>query len=608
MDKIISINSRIAEQINTDGDVTFAASVRILVIVSLAGIFLAMGLGVFLSRSLSNGIKLLVKTAEQISQTDLPSFADAIAAIANGDLTKSVSVQTQNVAYDSKDEMGDLARTFNAMITKLQDVGTNFTRMTTNLQELIGEVSESALTVGSTSNQLATAADQTGNVVNQVATTIQQVALGTAQQTQSTTQVATSVEQLSQAIRGVAKGAQEQNNAVNQTYSLVNQLSNAIKEVTQGALEQASGMSQANGSIEMLATALERVALRSDKVSAEAGGAVAASEEGAQIAGKTMQGMKQVASATEQLAGNVRELGKRSAEIGAIVDVIDDIASQTNLLALNAAIEAARTGEHGKGFAVVADEVRKLAERSTVATKEITAMIKGVQSRADEVVQAMGKAGDDVDKAVQLTDQTEKAFQMILTNAKSSAEKVKEILQAVGEMRDSNEQMKVVVAKGVVIAEQNKNSAEMMADLNAKVVGSLDSVTAVVEENTAATEEMSASAESVTRAIENVASVSEENSASVEEVSASSEEMSAQVEELSASAQSLNEIAQTLQQLVAQFKLDDRAVSHANVPSSSAIQTVRTSDIRGGNGGNGGNGHQKTNHRMPVLAGSGQNS
>ncbi|MEI7990291.1 MAG: MCP four helix bundle domain-containing protein, partial [Chloroflexota bacterium] len=163
MDEIISINSRIAEQINTDGDVTFAASVRILVIVSLAGIFLAMGLGLFLSRSLSNGIKLLVKTAEQISQTDLPSFADAITAIANGDLTKSVSVQTQSVAYDSKDEMGDLARTFNTMITNLQDVGTNFARMTTNLQELIGEVSQSALTVGSTSNQLATAADQTGN-------------------------------------------------------------------------------------------------------------------------------------------------------------------------------------------------------------------------------------------------------------------------------------------------------------------------------------------------------------------------------------------------------------------------------------------------------------
>ncbi|MEI7989052.1 MAG: HAMP domain-containing protein, partial [Chloroflexota bacterium] len=150
-----------ATKVKSSGIVSQA--ILMLVIVLVIAILIGLMLGLFISRSIANAAKLLVKTAEQISQMDLPSFAEATTAIANGDLTKSVSVQTQSVAYDSKDEMGDLARAFNAMITKLQDVGTNFTRMTTNLQELIGEVSESALTVGSTSNQLATAADQTGN-------------------------------------------------------------------------------------------------------------------------------------------------------------------------------------------------------------------------------------------------------------------------------------------------------------------------------------------------------------------------------------------------------------------------------------------------------------
>ena len=349
------------------------------------------------------------------------------------------------------------------------------------------------------SGDLTDSARSSGNSTRQIATTIQQVASGTTQQSEEVSKTSSSVEQMGRAIEGVAKGAQEQAKAITQASQVTTRISSAIEQVANNA----------------------------QSVARDSAEAAKHSRDGAQTVKDTISGMEAIRTKVSLSAAKVEEMGNRSGEIGVIVETIEDIASQTNLLALNAAIEAARAGEQGKGFAVVADEVRKLAERSSLATKEIATLIKGIQSTVSEAISAMKESASEVEAGV--------------TRAHSAGGALDNILKAAESVYQQ--------------AEDAGAAAGKVSAAATELVEAVDAVSAVIEENTAATEEMAANSSELTQAVENIASVSEENSAAVEEVSASTEEVLAQVEQVSASATSLMDLAQDLQRIVSQFKL-----------------------------------------------------
>lgn len=127
-----------------------------------------------------------------------------------------------------------------------------------------------------------------------------------------------------------------------------------------------------------------------------------------------MKNITEQVSVSAQVVGN---LGKRSDEIGQIVETISGIAAQTNLLALNAAIEAARAGEQGRGFAVVADEVRKLAEQSAEAAANISKLIITIQQDTNSAVESIENGNRGVKDGMESVMATGEAFRIIETDA-----------------------------------------------------------------------------------------------------------------------------------------------------------------------------------------------
>jgi methyl-accepting chemotaxis protein len=351
---------------------------------------------------------------------------DEVERVRSGDLRLASTVGVD-------DELGRLGRAVGAMTASLRNTLLRAATAADRVDEAAGQVSEVGGSVGAASASQVSGLEKAAASTAAINRQVSGIAESSEALTRSVEEASSSVLELGAAAEQLHQTSQSLNSQVDEVSSSIEQMVRSVGHVTDSTRVLGESVMETSASLTEMGQSMGQVEGHASETARLSSRVVELAESGRGRMRRSTEGMESIRAATDAARSVIQGLSGRVADIGKVVDVIDDVADETNLLALNAAIIAAQAGEQGRAFSVVADEIKDLADRVLSSTKEIASLIGSVQEESARAADAIELGTTRVREGAELSASVGAALEEITEAARDCGQRTQDIVAVVRE-------------------------------------------------------------------------------------------------------------------------------------------------------------------------------
>ena len=264
------------------------------------------------------------------------------------------------------------------------------------------------------------------------------------------------------------------------------ELQTSANQQASGAKETATAMNEITTTVSELLVTSRQIAGSAQQVAHIAEETLKAAQVGDQAVVQSQAAIEGIRRQVDTVVSHMLNLGKKSQQIGVVLDIINELAEQTNILSINATIEAAGAGEQGKRFAVVGEEIRKLADRVSGSTKESRALVEEIRAAVNTTILATETGSKAVDTGLLRFEELTRGFKEIAGMVATATQAAREIGLSTKQQMTAVEQVNAAISSAAQVTRETEASSAQTLQTATQLAQLSHNLSRLVQSRTAA--------------------------------------------------------------------------------------------------------------------------